>query len=74
MLRLKGSVTVALKPEYKFFTWRGRSGTKVFIDGKPVRLENNPARYWQEGKIGWQDGKIDIQEGVEVVGTNCAVR
>ena len=38
MLRLKGSVTVALKPEYKFFTWRGRSGTKVFIDGKPVRL------------------------------------
>ena len=68
MLRLKGSVTVALKPEYQFFTWRGRSGTKVFIDGKPVRLENNPARYWQEGKIGWQDGKIDIQEGVEVVG------
>ena len=71
MLRLKGSVTVALKPEYQFFTWRGRSGTKVFIDGKPVRLENNPARYWQEGKIGWQDGKIDIQEGVEVVGTNA---
>ena len=70
MLRLKGSVTVALKPEYQFFTWRGRSGTKVFIDGKPVRLENNPARYWQEGKIGWQDGKIDIQEGFEVVGTN----
>ena len=70
ILRLKGSVTVALKPEYQFFTWRGRSGTKVFIDGKPVRLENNPARYWQEGKIGWQDGKIDIQEGFEVVGTN----
>ena len=39
MLRLKGSVTVALKPEYKFFTWRGRSGTKVFIDGKLVRPE-----------------------------------
>ncbi|MDA7874896.1 hypothetical protein N9B17_06955, partial [Rhodopirellula sp.] len=68
ILRLKGSVTVALKPEYQFFTWRGRSGTKVFIDGKPVRLENNPASYWQEGKISWQDGKIDIQEGVEVVG------
>ena len=68
ILRLKGSVTVALKPEYQFFTWRGRSGTKVFIDGKPVRLENNPTSYWQEGKIGWQDGKIDIQEGVEVVG------
>ena len=68
ILRLKGSVTVALKPEYQFFTWRGRSGTKVFIDGKPVRLENNPARYWQKGKIGWQDGKSDIQQGVEVVG------
>ena len=71
MLRLKGSVTVALKPEYKFFTWKGRHSAKVFIDGKPVRLENNPTRYWQEGKIGWQDGKIDIQEGVEVVGHNA---
>ncbi|MFC1601023.1 hypothetical protein ACFL34_01575, partial [Candidatus Sumerlaeota bacterium] len=68
MLRLKGSVTVDLKPEYQFFAWRGRSGTKVFIDGKLVRPENNPARYWQKGKIDWQDGKIDIQEGVEVVG------
>ena len=70
MLRLKGSVTVALKPEYQFITWRGRWHAKVFIDGKEVRHENNPARYWQEGKIGWQDGKIDIQEGVEVVGHN----
>ncbi|MFT6576147.1 MAG: hypothetical protein ACJA16_004354, partial [Akkermansiaceae bacterium] len=68
ILRLKGSVTVALKPEYQFFTWRGRSGTKVFIDGKEVRPERIDARYWQKGKIGWQDGKIDIQEGVEVVG------
>ncbi|MDC0157276.1 WD40 repeat domain-containing protein [Verrucomicrobia bacterium] len=71
MLRLKGSVTVALKPEYKFFTWRGRSGTKVFIDGKEVRPEHNFARYWQEGKIDWQEGKIDIQEGAEVVGHNA---
>ena len=71
MLRLKGSVTVALKPEYQFLTWNGRWHAKVFIDGKEVRHENNPARYWQEGKIGWQDGKIDIQEGVEVVGTNA---
>ncbi len=71
MLRLRGSVTVALKPEYQFLTWKGRHSAKVFIDGKPVRLENNPARYWQEGKIGWQDGKIDIQEGVEVVGHNA---
>ena len=68
ILRLKGSVTVALKPEYQFFTWRGRSGTKVFIDGKEVRPERNYARYWQKGKIGWQDGKSDIQQGVEVVG------
>ena len=68
ILRLKGSVTVALKPEYQFFTWRGRSGTKVFIDGKEVRPERIYARYWQKGKIGWQDGKSDIQQGVEVVG------
>ena len=68
ILQLKGSVTVALKPEYQFFTWRGRSGTKVFIDGKEVRPERIDARYWQKGMIGWQDGEVDIQEGVEVVG------
>jgi len=68
ILQLKGSVTVALKPAYQFFTWRGHSGTKVFIDGLQVRPERIDARYWQKGKIGWQDGKVDIQEGVEVVG------
>ena len=71
ILRLKGSVTVALKPEYQFFTWRGRSGTKVFIDGELVRPERIDARYWQKGKIGWQAGEIDIQVGVEVVGHNA---
>jgi hypothetical protein len=29
MLRVKGSVTVALKPEYKFFTWRSANGKDI---------------------------------------------
>jgi len=76
MRRVKGSVTVALKPEYQFFTWKGGRG-KVFIDGKPVSSHSGSLRHdlnriytmvWRGGGIGWRDGKIDIQEGVEAVG------
>jgi hypothetical protein len=67
MRRVKGSVTVALKPEYKFSPGRG-SAAKVFIDGKPVSAHRMGTMVWGGGGIGWRDGKIDIQEGVEVVG------
>ncbi|MDC0157277.1 PA14 domain-containing protein [Verrucomicrobia bacterium] len=65
MLRVQGSVTVALKPEYKFFAWQRMSQGKVFIDGKPVKPHRMGTRAWRKGKVGWQDGKIDIHEGVE---------
>jgi WD40 repeat protein len=68
MLRVKGSVTVALKPAYKFFVWQLLSKGKVFIDGKPVKPHRLGTMVWRQGKIGWQDGKIDIQEGVEGIG------
>ncbi|MDE0854064.1 MAG: PA14 domain-containing protein [Nevskia sp.] len=74
MLRVKGSVTVALKPEYKFFTWRSANG-KVFIDGKlatPIRIGS---RHWQRGEIFWPEhGKVGRREGVEVPGGRDVVQ
>jgi WD40 repeat protein len=38
IMRVTGSVTYAVKPEYKYFSWRPRQG-KVLIDGKRVPEE-----------------------------------
>lgn len=37
ILRVSGSVTVAIKPEYKYFSWGPSGAAKVTIDGKRKR-------------------------------------
>ena len=69
MLRVKGSVTVALKPEYKFFTWRSANG-KVFIDGKLATPHRIGSRHWQRGETFWREhgGEVGRREGSEISG------
>ena len=58
IMRVKGSVTVALKPAYKVFTWRPQTA-KVYIDGKLVRPDHIDSMHWQRGEIFWQEhGKV----------------
>ena len=74
IMRVKGSVTVALKPEYKVFTWRSGNG-KVYIDGKLVRPDRIGSMHWQRGEIFWQEhGKIGRREGFETRGGRDVVQ
>ncbi|MDC0157278.1 PA14 domain-containing protein [Verrucomicrobia bacterium] len=68
MMRVNGSVTVALKPEYKFFTWRSRHG-KVFIDGKLVKPERIRHRYWRRGEAYWHERE---KRGTRQLGTESS--
>ncbi|MDP6629443.1 MAG: PA14 domain-containing protein [Kiritimatiellia bacterium] len=69
ILRVKGSVTVALKPEYRFFSWHD-GYVKVFIDGKQVKQDRIETMVWRAGEIAWRDGQLDRREGVEALGGN----
>ena len=75
IMRVKGSVTVALKPEYKVFTWRPQTA-KVYIDGKLVRPDHIDSMHWQRGEIGRQEhGKVvGRREGVETRGGGDGVQ
>ena len=49
ILRVSGSVTVAIRPEYKYFSWGPSGAAKVTIDGKLVSEESLLQVTWKEG-------------------------
>ncbi len=53
IIRVSGSVTVAIKPEYKYFSWGPSgakiTGAKVYIDGKLVPEESLLQVTYKEG-------------------------
>jgi len=49
ILRVTGSATYAIKPEYKYFSWRPNHA-KVYIDGKLVPEESLLQATWKEGE------------------------
>jgi len=50
ILRVSGSVTVAIRPEYKYFSWGPSGAAKVTIDGKLVPEESLLQVTWKEGE------------------------
>ncbi len=50
ILRVSGSVTVAIKPEYKYFSWGPSEAAKVYIDGKLVPEESLLQVTYKEGE------------------------
>ena len=50
ILRVSGSVTVAIKPEYKYFSWGPSEAAKVYIDGKLLTEESLLQVTYKEGE------------------------
>ena len=50
ILRVSGSVTVAIKPEYKYFSWGPSGAAKVYIDGKLLPEDSLLQVTWKEGE------------------------
>jgi len=49
ILRVTGSVTLAIRPEYQYFSWRP-NGAKVYIDGKLLPEESLLQVTWKAGE------------------------
>ena len=50
ILRVSGSVTVAIKPEYNYFSWGPSGAAKVYIDGKLLTEDSLLQVTWREGE------------------------
>ncbi|MDE0911386.1 MAG: PA14 domain-containing protein, partial [Myxococcota bacterium] len=50
ILRVSGSVTVAIRPEHKHFSWGPSGAAKVYIDGKLLTEDSLLQVTWKEGE------------------------